>query len=172
MLFSDLSTRWQHAPICSFLSQLIFPNAFIVLRAKILSQDMESVQPDLHHNDKTGCRTVPKLSDVMSMTPESFPTVSVRIRSCSLSLVGRGGGRGEILESRFHREEILSTQTRSANPFTHPHTHSLFITLALYPLDQKQLGPYVRLLFTLTVLFPVWSVCRKIRNRTRFRSSV
>lgn len=65
------------------------------------------------------------------------------------------GGRGEFLESHFRREEILSTQTRLANPSTHPPTHSLFITLALQTLDRKKLGPYVRLLITLAVFFPV-----------------
>lgn len=69
----------------------------------------------------------------------------------------RGEGRGEFLESHFHMEEILSIQTRSANPSTHPPTHSLFITLALQPLDQEELGPYDCLLIALAVLFPVWS---------------
>lgn len=63
----------------------------------------------------------------------------------------RAGGRREFLESHFRREEILSTQTRLANPSTHPPPRSLFIKHALQTLDQEQLGPYVTLLITLPV---------------------
>lgn len=70
---------------------------------------------------------VSKLSDVMSMTPglphDLFPyKVMLFVFS---GMKERGGGCGESLESHFHRKEILSTQTRSANLSTHPPTHSL-----------------------------------------------
>lgn len=153
-----MSTWWQHAPITSPLSRLTnVTNAVILLRTKILSQDQESDCPDPSHIGKTDPGTVPKLSDTMSITP-GLPHNLCPYKVMLFVFGGlreRGGGRGEFLESHFRMEEILSTQTRLANPSTHPPTRSLFITLALQPLDRKQLGPYVRLLITLAVFFPV-----------------
>lgn len=65
----------------------------------------------------------------------------------------RGGVRETFWKVIFIEKKFFPLKPgQPTPPLTHPHTR-LFIPLVLQPLDQEQLGPYVRHLITLHSLY-------------------